>query len=496
MTKKIRLKKSDLARLSEDELYQIAEKMKKVEESQQQNKLKDYLKTAHDKQLAFHKAQNRVRLFLGGNRSGKTTAGVVEILWTLLGIHPYRDNRTPKKGILIAQDFQTHVKDILIPKILEWSPPDIFSNIEKNQQGVPVKFIFKNGSVLDIKSQDQEMKVFEGSNYDIAWADEPLPQNIYTAVFRGLTDSGGPFYLTGTPLTFAWIADLFSKAEQGQNKGLYWAEFVHSEENVTNLGEGDAAKGKKRLMEFADQLPSEEREARLSGKFLYLAGVIFKEWKRSLHVINEFKWPSNWPIWVSIDPAQAKPWAVSWMGFTPNGTRILLRSDLVEGVIEDLALYMLNTRDEILMETPNTKPYIQKVIIDNAANVRSMERRNTTITEEINNMITPIFPRIESGPKDVIQKINIFKQWLKPQETDKGLVPSFLVFDGLNDRFIHEIERYTWKRTKSKNGNELLDRPVKKDDDIIDTVLQVALIIGSREVAKLSEIKPIRYLRG
>src|SRR5438105_4819397 len=32
----------------------------------------------HEKQLKFHKAQTYIKAFMGGNRSGKTTAGIVD----------------------------------------------------------------------------------------------------------------------------------------------------------------------------------------------------------------------------------------------------------------------------------------------------------------------------------------------------------------------------------------------------------------------------------
>lgn len=448
--------------------------------------------TSHLGQLEFHKAKNRVRLFLGGNRSGKTTAGTIELLWRLGGIHPFQTTATPIKAMLLAQDFQTHVKDILIPKLLAWAPRDFFTNVEKNQQGTPVKFICKSGSTLDIKSQDQDIKVFEGSDYDYVWIDEPCQQNIFTAIFRGLTDRGGLLSFTGTPLTFPWIADLYNQAHRENNTGMYWSKFINTYDNAVNLGEGDLVLGQKRIKEFESTLGVDERAARIEGKFLHLQGLIFKEWDRKHHLIDNFKWPNRWPIWVTIDPAQAKPWAVSWIGFTPSGAKILIRSDLVNGVIEDVANYLITVRDEIVLDDDKQKPLISRVIIDNAANVDSMINRNTTVTQELNAHIRPLFPNIESGPKNVKEKINIFKMWLKPTQTSYGMRPQFFVFKDDNDRFVHEIERYSWKTNRGKIHEGFKEAPVKKDDDVIDTVLQVALIVGSREVG-FNNPKPLRY---
>ena len=45
----------------------------------------------HEKQLAFHKCIKRNRWVFGGNRSGKTECGAVEVIWLARGIHPFKE---------------------------------------------------------------------------------------------------------------------------------------------------------------------------------------------------------------------------------------------------------------------------------------------------------------------------------------------------------------------------------------------------------------------
>ena len=469
---------------------ELAIMIKKFQEIEQANKLKtleSYLETAHDKQIAFHKATARIRYFLGGNRSGKTTAGAVEMLWQLLGRHPYRKRAVPLKGVVIAQDFENHVKNIIEPKFEAWAPSGAIVKTERNQNGAWRKVWFSTGSVLDIMSHDQDIKVFEGSDYDLAWFDEPPPKNIFNAVWRGLTDRGGEAYITGTPITGPWMYQEFKKAEEGDP--LRWAQFVDSDENASNLGDGDRALGLKRLDEFVSTLEPEEREARRHGKFLQLAGLILKGWDRKHHLIPPFKWPTYQKVIESIDPHSQKPWAVSWIGITPNNKKILLRSGRFEGVIDQIANQILEARSEIETESGlPIRPF--QIIIDNHASVPLWSRSHTDLTarrisvkEELENLIGPPAggPRIVVAPKNVMGKIDLFKQWLHIHDVEGekwNRESDFYAFNiPENERFVFEIENYIWDSKRGGVLTGLKDQPKKENDDILDSIMQVALTL-------------------
>ena len=48
----------------------------------------------HNKKLAFHKCNKRNRWVFGGNRTGKTECGAVEVVFIARGCHPYKTNKT------------------------------------------------------------------------------------------------------------------------------------------------------------------------------------------------------------------------------------------------------------------------------------------------------------------------------------------------------------------------------------------------------------------
>jgi hypothetical protein len=481
MTKKIRVKRSDLLNQSGHELVSLIRKLQEVDQSQKQKSLDNYLSTAHLGQLAFHKAQKRIRLVFSGNRWGKSTAGVVEMHWTLSGRHPFRKAAIPKKGLIIATDFENHVKNVIEPKMTQWAPPGMITKVDRNQQGAARRFYYSCGSICDVVSQDQDTDVFESADYDIAWADEPLPRHIFNAVWRGLTDRGGYFYFTGTPITEPWLYQEFKKAQEGDE--LRWAVFGNTIENAQNIGEGDAELGKKRVEEFAAMLDPEERLARLEGQFLQMQGLVFKNWKRETHLIAPFSWPADWQIIESIDPHPRKPWGYAAIGLTPNKRKILLYSELIEGVIDEVAQGIIAARESLDIEH-GRKPKIIRTLIDNYASAPLMSRSNTdptarrkSIREELEDLIGARYGGVPVtvAPKDVKQKIDIMKRWLhKPDDGD----PEFFVFDTAeNERFVWEIENYIWDAKRGMLRNGLKDQPRKIDDDLIDCVMQVALTL-------------------
>lgn len=416
------------------------------------------------------------------HNSGKTTAGTVEMIWRCMGNHPFQKMRIPIKAAIVLQDFENHGKAVIEPKIAQWAPQGAITKTDRNQTGAMRKYTFSTGSTLDIFSHDQDKKTFEGSDFDVVWFDEPPPQDIFNSMWRGLTDRGGFAYITGTPIVGAWMYNEFKKAEQGDD--LRWCIFVDTEENAFNLGEGDLELGKKRIRDFASTLLDDEKESRLHGKFLQLRGLIFKEWDRKIHLLPEFQIPAQWPIYESIDNHSQKPWAVSWMCVAPNGCKILLRSGLYEGTIEDVANSILLERT-FLNTSNKTKPNIIKTLIDNSASVplwqkSNMDRtdRRVSVREELEHYIGPRSggPPVTVAPKNVSQKIQIFRQWLRPKQTETSLKCEFYAFDiEENAKFIEEIESYQWDTKKGGLFKGLKDQPVKTNDDILDTIMQVAL---------------------
>jgi phage terminase large subunit-like protein len=495
----IELSREALEKLPQEELVRLARKFKEHEAVAQATKGDVYWKNTHRKQRRFHAALNRVRVVFGGNRSGKTTAGTNEARWISEGTHPLKTFRLPNKGCIVVQDFQTHAKDIMEPKIREWFPPGLTVDTETNSVGAIVKYKLRNGSTIDVKSHEQDMKVFEGSDYDWVWFDEPPPHAIFKALWRGLTDRRGICWITGTPITEPWLYDLYEKAQADDNGGMYWSIFMSIHENVKNIGEGDEVEGKARIAEFLDAFDDDEREAREHGRFLHMRGRIFKSWNDKTHLITPFAWPNQWPVLISVDPHPRKPWGLAFLGLSPSGAKFLLSSYKVEGVVEIVAAFILEARMEIELERQGA-PRIASCWIDNYARVESMIKP-TTIIDELNRLVSPAIPRFKPAPKNVDEKITIFKSWLKVRETKYGPRPDFFVFDNAENKapngFVYEIKHYVWAGGRGAKRNQLRNVPVKENDDLLDPVMQLCLVLDSKSGQNAEDQPKVHsYLRG
>lgn len=493
----MKITRKQLESLPKDELIAIAREAQRIKENARYRTLESYWETAHEAQIDFCKAAktHRIRYFIGGNRTGKSTAGFVEDILIATGRHPYlKSLKTPNKGVVIVQDFENAAKNILEVKINEWCPKGEIDKFDRNQIGAIRKIYFKNGSTIDVLSHDQDIKVFEGSDYDYAHFDEPPPRKIYTAVWRGLTDRGGMMYITATPLSSPWMYQEWIKGMSGDN--LRWFRFVKMSENAKNLGDGNEELGKKRIQQFAELLDEDEKEARLNGEFAQIRGLVFKDFDKKHHMISPFPIPAEWMIWESIDPHPQKDWAVSWIAITDNDKKVLLRSQYMSGDIEEIANQILHGRSLLPIRGGN-RPRIVRCIIDNYASVPLWQKSNTdpttdriSVRQELENYIGPSqgCPPIEVAPKNVAHKIELFKTWLKINTNEKGSPEShFYVFDTPeNQDFVFEIENYVWDTGKNKL---LKDKPKKEDDDILDTIMQIALVLPK----VTSNVEPERF---
>ena len=174
----------------------------------------------YPKHMAFFDAgkEHRERLFMAGNRVGKTVAGGYEATSHLTGDYkpwwPGRRWDRPVK-VLAAGDTRSTTRDIIQEKLLGiyedmgsgmiprkriFGNPSRVQGIPKAYEEVKIVSEFGGLSTLMLRSYDQGRKIFQGFEADIIWLDEEVPQDIYAeALIRTMT-TGGMVIMTFTPL--------------------------------------------------------------------------------------------------------------------------------------------------------------------------------------------------------------------------------------------------------------------------------------------------------
>lgn len=207
------------------------------------------------KQLRFfqHSLCKRRAVF-AGNRFGKTELGSVEDVSWLLGERrffpegsPLRRKGIPSYGVkilVIAEDWDlvgelfTNEAEKLgkAGKIMRYLPSDAKTSFHKNQNGI-IDIIYvevildglvrKSAIFFDtVKSFKNNPKSFESKDWDLIHLDEPVPEELWKAISRGLIDRAGSLIALLTPLSEAWLYYMFSESvsENTEENGVWWCE--------------------------------------------------------------------------------------------------------------------------------------------------------------------------------------------------------------------------------------------------------------------------------
>jgi len=264
--------------------------------------------------------------FAGGvfhHNSGKSECGIAEDLAHALGYRPWNGTKVevtlPSKGIIYAPDFENNHKRTTIKKIEMLCPPEKIIKRVKGQQGIIRCYHIDCGfGISEIhlgtyKGFKQDPQSAESADWDWIHWDEPPPQELHSAAARGLIDRDGREWFTLTPLREPWIREKIKDQEGLPGKSIFVVE-MDMDDNP-HLTE----KAKKI---YLDQLSPDEKEARKSGKWLDLAGVIYKTWNRKVHVVKKSIIKPEWPRGMICDPALRRPFALAWFAQTPAGHKI------------------------------------------------------------------------------------------------------------------------------------------------------------------------------
>lgn len=186
-------------------------------------------------------AKYRERLFLAGNRTGKTVAGAYEVSCHLTGLYPdWWEGRRFERPInaWVAGDTNETTRDIIQKTLLgdiAWEGAtkgfDGVGVIPYDRHGV-AKFKPNTGDLLDhikikherggwsklaFKSYDQGRRVFQGTAKHLIWLDEECPMDVYGECLIRTATTDGIVLLTFTPLLgMSEVVRSFLQPETGE----------------------------------------------------------------------------------------------------------------------------------------------------------------------------------------------------------------------------------------------------------------------------------------
>jgi phage terminase large subunit-like protein len=263
----------------------------------------------HPKQVDFLASRDPVKAFLGGNRSGKTTAGIVDDLIQAVDrdslpehLQPFKKWEPPFFCRIIAPDFVSTMEGVIFHKLREWVPRSQLkggswdSAYDKQRRLLN----FKNGSRFEFMTFEQDLDKFSGAALHRVHYDEEPPQEIRTENQMRLIDYGGEELFTMTPLL--GISWMFDHVYEKRHLPGFTVVQVDMDDNP-HLNQ----EAKNRLL---DGLSDEERIARKEGRFVHFGGMVFGEFRDSIHVTSppDPRTIRDQSIVIGIDPG------IRWTG--------------------------------------------------------------------------------------------------------------------------------------------------------------------------------------
>lgn len=262
-----------------------------------------YTYKPHAKQDAFHRAWVKLKVYFGGNRSGKTCAGVIDDLiqaldedWVPEHLKPFKRFKPPFRCRIVVPDFGRPFSAIA-ETIRQWCPPSQLKggSWETAFQKKEYTLSFENGSLIEVMSYEQDVDKFGGVTRErIHYDEEPdgekgqqIREECRTRLVRSRgSEVKGDEIFTFTPLNgIGWTFDEFE-----EEKGPEVAKNVWLDEKMIVVRasiKDNPHINREDIAEIMGALPERVRRAREDGEFIHLEGLVYPMFDPDLHCVNE-----------------------------------------------------------------------------------------------------------------------------------------------------------------------------------------------------------------
>lgn len=408
----------------------------------------------HDKQRNFHESLAPKKQFVGGNRSGKTTAGAAEAIYYMQGAHPYKRLpwEPPTFGRIVTVDIIQGLNKIILPMLSNLIPKSFLVNgsWEDSYDKELRTLTFANGSYTEILTYEQDLEKFAGTSRHWVWFDEEPPKDIFTECSLRLLDTAGHWWVTMTPTEgMTWTYDEIY-ARFGMDPYLLVVE-VDMDDNpyLTEEGKKLALSG----------LSQEDLDARQHGRYVSVGGLVYPEFEPDKHIIDPISTPPGWLRFDSMDHGIRNPTAWLFCCVDRDGRIIVLDEHYEAG--------------RIVAHHAKLVKELDSEYGDPAYRVGDPSIRNTDPITGTSVQIEYIYNGIPIilGNNDISAGLTRVKSKLLGVDLNLGRPELYITRNC--DRLIWELRKYRWGKWAHKKMNydrNYKERPVEKDDHACDAL--------------------------
>lgn len=437
----------------------------------------------------FHKSQAKTRVLLGGNRSGKTEALILDLAMQFLGEVPISlEGRVPEHRInpqrrirLNMIDYPNSFEKIIWEKIKNRIPSDKIETVLR-EQGRVKAIVNSHGGFIEFMQYEQDVKKFQGTSRHVCAYDEEPPQSIRDENLVRLIDTDGEEVFSMTPISeessSGYMPTLWIYDELYLKSGKYF-ELVNGVLNTkTNTGSpldietfiasiyDNKALSHEAINRILSTFKKDEREARAFGHFMFLSGLIYSNYNETHHLIPSFSdwWMSpDYTLYLAIDPHPRTPHAVLFLAVRKDHTIFIV--------------------DELYSQFPDSKSFVQAIkskCMGKIPEVILMEQAAYTRDPSTGRcfaydlMDEGLYPHPLPASKDLSRGIIATKKVFELSELTN--MPYIYITDNCV-RFRYEILHYRWSNWSKNTGmaKEVKQKPVDKDDHMMENLYRLIL---------------------
>ncbi len=471
--------KANLEKMDIEELIELNEQVEELEERDSMAMAKDYIPTGRAEEFITLVGADKcfVNMFIGANGTGKTSVGANIVANIVFGpqnewfkLPLFQHFPYIKKGRIISDP--TTIKEKIVPELIKWLPRNSFKHFpeqlyETTKEGkyYASKFTFNNGWVIDIMSNEQDLKSFESVDLGFVWIDEPMPKDQFLATLaRGRL--GMIVFWTYTPLFQAgWIKEWMDANLDVDGM----AQYVEAEmEDACKIHGVRGFFDHKAIQRIADSMPEDEKEARVFGKFGHLLGRVHKRFNRKIHVIKPF--PLNeqdWTTYKALDPHPRVADHVMYLSVNKKGTCIVTGELLSEGLVKLLHTRMLD------FETKMRYRMEDRLIDPSAYNDNQHTKENS-----VGKQLYDLGETYIKGSKDLMGGIKRVEDAFYFEMVGGKFMkaPELFIFDTCRTT-IKQLEEYVWAEHKGRSADDKKEsgRPKDKNDHMPENLHRLML---------------------
>jgi hypothetical protein len=258
----------------------------------------------HGQQRWFHKLKAKIKVFIGGNRSGKTTTGLVDDIiqalpreWVPAHLLEYKVWDGPFYCRIVLPDYKQPLQAVL-EVLRQWIPEATLkggsweSAYSKKEEIIR----FECGSFFEFLTQEQDIDKFGGSARHRIHYDEELKGEKGEAIRQEnsmrLIDYGGEEIFTFTPQHgLGWTYDEFEEDKGPEVAGRVWAD---EELVVVRASSRDNPHiNQDEVAARMAKLPEAVRRAREEGEFQHFKGLVYPMFDSEIHVLSDAPSPEH-----------------------------------------------------------------------------------------------------------------------------------------------------------------------------------------------------------